>query len=53
MNRNTPVIIEDRKMPEDDFYRENSRRAGFTDIVFLGAMISTMILWITIIFICK
>lgn len=53
MNKDVPVIIENRKMPEDEFYRENSKRAGFTDIVFLGAMISTMILWITIIFICK
>ena len=53
MNKDAPVIIEDRMMPEDNFYKGNNKRAGFTDIVFLSAMISTMMLWIIIIFICR
>mgnify|MGYP005800778721 CR=1 len=52
MERNLPIIIEERNMPIDDYKLEN-KSAGFSNIIFLGSMIATSIMWLIIIYICR
>ena len=52
MERNLPIVIEDRDMPIDN-YKQIKNNQGFTDIVFLLSMISTSIMWLIIIYICR
>lgn len=52
MERNLPIVIEDRNMPIDN-YKQKKNNSGFSDIVFLGSMIVTSIMWLIIIYICR
>lgn len=52
MDRNIPVIIENRQLPIDS-YRKNKKNSGFSDIVFILSMVSTSIMWLIIIYICS
>lgn len=52
MERNLPIIIEDKDMPIDS-YKEIKNNRGFTNIIFLLSMVSTSIMWLIIIYICR
>ena len=40
------VIIEDRKMPKDDYYKKKSNNGGFISFIFLVNIVLTFIMWI-------
>ena len=40
------VIIEDRKMPIDDYYKKKSNNGGFISFIFLVNIVLTFIMWI-------